>query len=607
MDNVSQMSNGVGLAGHGKAPSPFGHWEWDFTTGGVTWSDGMFRVLGLEPGSVAASYDLFVSIVHPEDRASRIAGGSVAVTQGQTIDSEFRILQPHGAVRWVANKGEVFRDAAGKPSWAAGVLIDITNIREAQLQLSAREERYRALAMANSIGEWRATSQGNAVEAQCWANFTGCPVEDCLGRGWLNAVHPKDVAAVEYGWDEAVRIGSYFEMSFRLRHRSGEYRWVLCKAVPITREDGPAREWVGTAEDIQARRETGELLRVHEERLRLARFEGPMATWDFNLDTGQITRSDNAQDVLGIGSETVEEFQNSIHPDDRPKIQELVRATRQSGNAFSAEYRRIRQDGGITWLRSRVRVVPSAYGGADHVIGITFNVTSQKKAESDRQETKSALRQLNARLCALMRAAGDFVWTVGPDGKVSDIPEWRAFTGQSFEQVQGWGWLSAVHPADRERTREAVQRILDTRTGSSYEYRIRDRSGEYHWFKSSISPVLNEEGTPVEWIGVCQRITGPVHEHEGSFTHPGQAVLRPRADDPLMPWQVRAARGILGWSVRELAELSGVSVSTIRRVEDGQSHDSRLLLTIRSTLEQAGIEFRAASGGGPAVRPANGR
>jgi PAS domain S-box-containing protein len=607
MDNAAQTNDSMGEPSHAKVPSPFGHWEWDFNTGGVTWSDGMFRVLGLEPGSVAASYDLFVSMVHPEDRESRVAGGSLTVTQGQTIDSEFRIIQPNGAVRWVANKGEVFRDAAGKPSWAAGVLIDVTDIREAQLQLSAREERYRALAMANSIGEWRATSKGNAVEAQCWANFTGRPVEDCLGRGWLNAIHSKDVAAVEAGWDEAVRIGSYFEMSFRLHHHSGEYRWVLCKAVPIMREDGPACEWVGTAEDIQSKRETGELLRVHEERLRLARFEGPMATWDFNLETGQITRSDNALEVLGIGSETVEEFQNSIHPEDRSKIQELVRATRQSGNAFSAEYRRIRQDGGVTWLRSRVRVVPSAYGGADHVIGITFNITLQKEAEFDRQQTKRALRELSARYSALLRAAGDFIWIVGSDGKVSDMPEWRALTGQSFDQVQGWGWLSAIHPADRERTRETVQHILDSRSGSSYEFRVRDRSGEYHWFKSSLFPVLNEEGTPVEWIGACQRLKGAGHEYEGTFTRPVQGVLRPRADDQITAWQVRAARGILGWSVRELAEMSGVSVSTIRRVEHGQSHDVRLLLTIRSSLEQAGIEFRSPSSGEPAVRPARGR
>jgi hypothetical protein len=53
--------------------------------------------------------------------------------------------------------------------------------------------------------------------------------------------------------------------------------------------------------------------------------------------------------------------------------------------------------------------------------------------------------------------------------------------------------------------------------------------------------------------------------------------------------------------------MSGLSVSTIRRAEDGQCHDTRLLLAIRSTLEQAGIEFIAAPGGEPAVRPVKGR
>jgi PAS domain S-box-containing protein len=602
-DNIEILGDNVGLVGHSRAQSPFGNWEWDFDKGTVTWSDGMFRVLGLEPGSVEPTYDLFISMMHPEDRASGAARGSSAINQGQNIDSEFRIIQPQGVVRWVANKGEVFCDAAGQPSWAAGVLIDITTIREAQIELSAREERYRGLAMANSVGEWRATSQGNTVDAQCWANFTGRHVEDCLARGWLDAIHPKDVAAVEATWDEAVRIGSYFEISFRLQHRSGQYRWVLCKAVPIKREDGPVLEWVGTAEDIQTKRETEELLRVHVERLRLARFEGPMATWDFDLETGQITRSDNAQDVLGIGSETVEEFQSSIHPDDRSRIQALVRATRDSGRAFSAEYRRVVDEDRIVWFRSRVRVVPSAYGGADHIIGVTFNITAQKEAEFDRQSTKKALRELHTRHFALMKVAGDFIWTVSVDGKVFDIPGWLAFTGQRLDQVEGWGWLNAIHPADRERAREMVQSTLDTRSGSSCEYRVRDRSGDYHWFRGSISPVLNDEGVPIEWIGTFQRITVPARVHEVTFTRPAHVSPQPSADDQVMPWQVRAARGILEWSVRELAAASGVSVSTIRRVEVGESHDSRLLSSIRSTLEQAGIQFVRSADGTLMIRP----
>jgi len=246
--------------------------------------------------------------------------------------------------------------------------------------------------------------------------------------------------------------------------------------------------------------------------------------------------------------------------------------------------------------------MPAAYGGADHVIGITFNMTSQKEAELASQDTRRALRELDARHQALMKAAGDFVWTVSPDGRVSDSPEWRAFTGQGPDQIQSWGWLNAVHPADRERIRETAQRIMDTRLVSSYEYRVRDRTGEYHWFRSSISPVLNEEGTPVEWVGAAQRVAGPNREPDGTFTSPPQGVLPPHANGPLRSWQVRGAPGILGWSGRELADKSGVSVSTIRRGEDGQSHDGRILLTIRGTLEQAGIGFVPAPGGELAIR-----
>ena len=234
--------------------------------------------------------------------------------------------------------------------------------------------------------------------------------------------------------------------------------------------------------------------------------------------------------------------------------------------------------------------MPAAYGGADHVIGITFNMTSQKEAEFASQETRESLAGTRYPSSGAHEGRRRFCsGTSVLAGRVSDSPEWRAWTGQDIGQIQDWGWLNALHPADRERIHETVQRIMDTRLVSSYEYRVRDRTGEYHWFRSSIAPVLNEEGTPVEWVGAAQRIADPGREPEGTFVVPPQGVLPPHANGPLTSWQVRAARGILGWSVRELAEKAGVSVSTIRRVRERTEPRWSDSVAIRGTLERAGI------------------
>ena len=114
-----------------EAAGLFGTWEWDFATGAITWSDGLFRILGIEPGSVAPSYSAFLELMHPEDRFGYELSGYDAVLEGRAVDSEFRIIRPDGIIRWVANKGEIFRDSHGQPYRAAGALIDITERRQA--------------------------------------------------------------------------------------------------------------------------------------------------------------------------------------------------------------------------------------------------------------------------------------------------------------------------------------------------------------------------------------------------------------------------------------------------------------------------------------------
>ena len=58
----------------------------------------------------------------------------------------------------------------------------------------------------------------------------------------------------------------------------------------------------------------------------------------------------------------------------------------------------------------------------------------------------TALAIAEQRYRALVRAISSLVWTTSPDGQIEDMPEWRAFSGKSVEQIQGWGWLNSLHP-----------------------------------------------------------------------------------------------------------------------------------------------------------------
>jgi PAS domain S-box-containing protein len=121
--------------------------------------------------------------------------------------------------------------------------------------------------------------------------------------------------------------------------------------------------------------------------------------------------------------------------------------------------------------------------------------------------TEGELRRSQARYEALARTATQFVWGTGPTGLVEDMPEWRAFTGQSLEAVRGTGWTDAVHPEDRERAAAAWAHAVATRTLYEIEYRTRHHAGGYRWLHVRGVPVLEADGGIREWIGVANDVT----------------------------------------------------------------------------------------------------
>ncbi len=105
-------------------------------------------------------------------------------------------------------------------------------------------------------------------------------------------------------------------------------------------------------------------------------------------------------------------------------------------------------------------------------------------------------------------ATTHLMWRTDADGRVSNhMASWRSFTGQTVEQVRGWGWLDAIHAEDRPRVLERWLHCVRTRTLYDAAYRLRSSTGAYHSFLARAVPVLAADGTVREWIGTCIDVT----------------------------------------------------------------------------------------------------
>ena len=123
---------------------------------------------------------------------------------------------------------------------------------------------------------------------------------------------------------------------------------------------------------------------------------------------------------------------------------------------------------------------------------------------SQRAAAQAALERSESRYRSLTLASASIVWTCDAEGAlVGDGSSWEAYTGQSGADDAGWGWLSAIHPQEREATALAWRRAVERKEAYYAEYRLRRRDGEYRRVTSRGVPVLDPEGTLVEWVGAC--------------------------------------------------------------------------------------------------------
>lgn len=188
------------------------------------------------------------------------------------------------------------------------------------------------------------------------------------------------------------------------------------------------------------------------------------------------------------------------------------------------------------------------------------------------------------RYSALVRAIATVVWTATADGSTRVGADWTHLTGQTPAQMAGYGWLDAIHPDDRERTRDAWRTAVLHQGVYDTDYRIRCTDGIHRWFNARGVPVLDREGSIREWVGICLAITGSKRFQAGM-------VSQDAAPDRVTPGQVRAARAMLGWSIGRLSAEAGLSPSTIARIEDETRCDS-----VRPSKWQAALAAFAANG-----------
>jgi two-component system, LuxR family, sensor kinase FixL len=195
-----------------------------------------------------------------------------------------------------------------------------------------------------------------------------------------------------------------------------------------------------------------------------------------------------------------------------------IAAALATGKRWQGEVCNRKKDGAHFWCYASVSTFDHADFGPVWV-AVHKDITDRKRAEA-------AVRESEERYRSLVTATAQVVWTTNAQGEVvDDCPSWRAFTGQTEQEILGRGWMTALHPTDRVRTDSRWVDAVGHGRAYETEYRVRRHDGAYRDFAVRGVPVMAKDGSIREWVGTCADITDlkrareQLHAHQAEIAH----------------------------------------------------------------------------------------
>ena len=273
---------------------------------------------------------------------------------------------------------------------------DITSRTRGEAALRESELRFRTTANAAPVLIWMSGPDKRCTWFnQRWLDFVGRAIEQELGDGWCDNLHPADFDRVLDTYHAAFDARRPYEMEFRLQRDDGAWRWLLERGMPNFGPAGEFQGFIGTCIDITEHRETVEALRESRARFKTLTESLPQMIWTCSRDgycdylSRQWIDYTGRSESLQLGRGWLEQ----VHPDDRVKVEMEWARVVGTGDVFDLSFRIRRFDGFYRWFKTRAVPLRDPAGRILKWFGSNTDIEDSVNA-STRVEVQLARMQL---------------------------------------------------------------------------------------------------------------------------------------------------------------------------------------------------------------------
>lgn len=333
---------------------------------------------------------------------------------------------------------------------------------------------------------------------------------------WVACIHPDDRERVVRLSDAADAAGRDFIAEYRALTKDGGVVWVHDESVIVEWDErGRPSLAQGAMFDITRRKQTEQRLQEAENRYRtlVERVPAVAYIWDSGYELGSEPASYISPRIEELVGYTAAEWMRDpglwarrVHPDDLERVQERRHDAVRRAESFTVQYRMVRADGELVWVRDEAVPVSEGARGLPVYQGVILDVTEHKDAEARLVTAEAELRRLVEQL--------PVVTYLGNAG-AKDGERWLRYIAPGVAELTGYApeewlqnaelWAAIVHPDDRERAVAESERTDLTRERFDMEYRIVRKDGSVAWLHDvSVHSNLEDDGV---WLGALEDVT----------------------------------------------------------------------------------------------------
>ena len=248
-----------------------GSWSLDIKTGLMTWSDELYRIFGLHPQEIQASFEESIKRIHPEDRADVMLTLEKCMKTRERYNQPSRIIRSDGKIRLLQVLGSVVADKQGTPIRMFGLCQDVTELEATKEARRAAEKKYRQIFENAGEGIFQSTPEGCYLTANpalaCMHGFDSPEelIRSCRDISREIYVDPAKRDEFKRLLETHGSVRGFEHESFR---QDGSKIWISVNAHAVRDETGKILYYEGTAQNITERKQTEQALRESEERYR---------------------------------------------------------------------------------------------------------------------------------------------------------------------------------------------------------------------------------------------------------------------------------------------------------------------------------------------------